>query len=377
MSAWPGKFVIGLTGNIATGKSVVRKMLEHLGAQGIDADALAHRAMAKGAPGYQAVVDIFGKWVVGADGQIDREKLGRLTFADPEAMAQLEAVIHPLVGQALDILIRRSPQQVVVIAAIQLIDAGLAAKCDAGGVTYTPPELQLARLMQKRGMSEAAARQRIEAQTPQEKKTAAAKMVIRNDGSFEDTWQQVYIAWQRQFPAVEPEPEPVVTTTAGEFLVQRARPKEAQEIAELINQLSGGQRSVTRSDIMAAFGEKAFMIVKVDNKTTGVVGWRVENLVACTDDVYLDSSVPFVDMLRPLMDEVERASRELQCEASLMFLPTSYHRFEAMFRELGYQQRTVDELGVRAWEEAAVESMPPDSVMFFKQLRQDRVLKPV
>jgi dephospho-CoA kinase len=60
-----------------------------------------------------------------------------------------------------------------------------------------------------------------------------------------------------------------------------------------------------------------------------------------------------------------------------MFLPTSYHRFEAMFRELGYQQRTVDELGVRAWEEAAVESMPPDSVMFFKQLRQDRVLKPV
>ena len=64
MSRWPGKYVIGLTGNIATGKSVVRKMLEHLGAYGIDADALGHRAIAKSAPGYSAVVDTFGRWIL-------------------------------------------------------------------------------------------------------------------------------------------------------------------------------------------------------------------------------------------------------------------------------------------------------------------------
>ena len=73
MSAWQGKYIIGLTGNIATGKSVVRKMLEHLGAYGIDADALSHRAIAQGAPGYQAVVDAFGKWILSKDGQIDRD----------------------------------------------------------------------------------------------------------------------------------------------------------------------------------------------------------------------------------------------------------------------------------------------------------------
>jgi hypothetical protein len=76
MSAWPGKYVIGLTGNIATGKSVVRKMLEHLGAYGIDADALGHRAIAKDAPGYQAVLNTFGKWILAPDEQIDRAKLG-------------------------------------------------------------------------------------------------------------------------------------------------------------------------------------------------------------------------------------------------------------------------------------------------------------
>ena len=91
MSAWPGKYVIGLTGNIATGKSVVRKMLEHLGAYGIDADALSHRAMSRSAPGYQKVVDTFGKWIVASDGQIDRAKLSRVVFPDPEAMRSLGA----------------------------------------------------------------------------------------------------------------------------------------------------------------------------------------------------------------------------------------------------------------------------------------------
>ena len=145
MSAWSGKFVIGLTGNIGTGKSVVRKMLEHLGAYGIDADALANRAIAKGSPGYQPVADLFGRWILDSDDQIDRAKLGRLVFSNPDALESLEKVIHPLVGQALDILIRRSRQEVVVIEAIKLIEAGLAKKCDSLWVTYAQQEQQILR----------------------------------------------------------------------------------------------------------------------------------------------------------------------------------------------------------------------------------------
>jgi dephospho-CoA kinase len=76
VSKWVGKYVIGLTGNIGTGKSVVRRMLEHLGAYSIDADKLAHRAIAKGAPGYAPVVQTFGRWILAADGQIDRARIG-------------------------------------------------------------------------------------------------------------------------------------------------------------------------------------------------------------------------------------------------------------------------------------------------------------
>ena len=105
MSNWPGKIILGLTGNIATGKSVVRRMLEHLGAYTIDADALAHRVISKGAPGYQPVLDKFGTWLLDKDGQIDRVKLGKLVFADGQALAQLEDIVHPYVGQAVDMLL--------------------------------------------------------------------------------------------------------------------------------------------------------------------------------------------------------------------------------------------------------------------------------
>ena len=149
MSKWAGKTVIGLTGNIGTGKSVVRRMLEHLGAYGIDADALAHRAIAKGAPGYQQVVQMFGRWVLAADGQIDRARLGKVVFSDPQALAELEKIIHPLVDQAIDILVRRATQPVVVIEAIKLLEVGLGKKCDSIWVPYAPAQEQAARLEQK------------------------------------------------------------------------------------------------------------------------------------------------------------------------------------------------------------------------------------
>jgi dephospho-CoA kinase len=377
MSAWPGKFVIGLTGNIGTGKSVVRKMLEHLGAYGIDADALANRAIAKGSPAYLPVVDLFGKWILDSNDQIDRVKLGRLVFSDPDALESLEKVVHPLVGQAVDILIRRSRQEVVVVEAIKLIEAGLAKKCDSLWVTYAPQEQQIARLVQKRGMPEASAIQRIQAQPPQEDKVIVADVVIRNDHDFENTWMQVVMAWNNLFPATEVEPVEVTAAAAGEFVVHRARPREAEDIAVLITQLSRGARKLTRQDVMAAFGEKAFLLLKVNGRPLGLAGWKVENLVACTDDVFIDKSLGFIEALGVMMSEVERVSRELQCEISLLFLPVDSGDQEPSLQALGYQQRTIQSLGVRAWQEAAQESMPARSMMLFKQLRQDRVLRPV
>ena len=377
MSAWPGKYVIGLTGNIATGKSVVRKMLEHLGAYGIDADALSHRAIALGAPGYGPAVEQFGKWILQPDGQIDRARLSRVVFADPEALSRLEAIIHPLVRQAVDVLVRRSSHKVVVIEAIKLLESPLLAGCDSLWVTAAAPDTQLARLVQKRSMPEGIAHQRITVQASQDVKIAAADVVIYNDGSFDDTWQQVTAAWQKKVPGAQLAPAAQARPAKGVLSVEHGRPRHAEEIVALINRLSMGQRNLSRADIMAAFGEKAFMLLRTGGQLVGLAGWKVENLVARTGDFYFEPDLVLAKALRLIMEEVERSSRELQCEISLMFLPPELTSQEAIWKSLGYQPRTPQSLGVSAWQEAAQESMPPGSTLFFKQLRKDRVLRPV
>jgi dephospho-CoA kinase len=377
MSAWQDKFVIGLTGNIATGKSVVRKMLEHLGAYGIDADALGRRAIAEDAPGYQPVVDTFGKWIVASDGQIDRAKLARVVFSDPQALARLESIVHPLVGQAVDLLVRRSRHKVVVVEAIKLLESGLGAACDSIWVTVAPENIQLARLVQKRGMAQADAWQRIHAQPPQKDKQAAADVVIHNDLGFEQTWEQVEAAWQETFASAEAAQMQPQAVPENSLLVGRARLQQAKEIADFVTGHSKGRRSMTKDDVIAAFSEKAFLLLRRDGRLVGTVGWQVENLVARTSDVYLERGISLEKAMSLLIGEVERASHELQCEASLLFLPPSLARHEAVWRNLYYEPRTIQSLNVRAWQEAAQESMPKGTVLLFKQLRKDRVLRPV
>ena len=203
MSNWPGKYVIGLTGNIATGKSVVRIMLEQLGAYTMDADALSHQAMLKGAPGYWKVMDTFGKWILDNDGEIDRARLGRHVFNDPGALQQLEEIIHPLVEHDMDLMIQHAHQRVIVIEAIKLLEGKLAGALDTVWVTYAPEPIQKARLMQTRKMTEQDALQRIHAQPPQELKTAAANVVIDTSGSIEETWKQAVSAWKAIPPVHE------------------------------------------------------------------------------------------------------------------------------------------------------------------------------
>lgn len=387
MSKWAGKYVIGITGNIGTGKSVVRKMLEHLGAYGIDADALGHRAIAKGAPGYQKVINTFGNWVIGADDQIDRQKLARLVFSDYEALGKLEAIIHPLVNQAIDYMIQRSSQAVIAIEAIKLIEARISTHCDSVWVSYAPPEVQLVRLMQNRRMTESDARQRIYAQAPQEEKIAKAQVVIKNIGSFEDTWKQVNAAWSKFIPGAAQQPpaaaqaqatEPgPVSSLLGELNIVRGNPRNSADIAAIINRLTVRKTPLTREDIMAAFGEKAYFLLQVGKTMVGVIGWQVENLVSRTLDIVIDPAVSPLQALPVLVNEMEQASRDLQCEASLIFAPPDLAQYDTLWHSLGYERRAPQQLGILAWQEAALESQPLDTVLLFKKLRQDRILRPI
>nr|MBN1229763.1 dephospho-CoA kinase [Anaerolineae bacterium] len=384
---WPEKTVIGITGNIATGKSVVRRMLEHLGAFGIDADGLVHRAMSPGAPAYLPVVEMFGKWILTSGGQIDRKRLGMIAFNDRSAMAALEKITHPVVLQVIDILIRRSKQKVVVIEAIKLFESGLAGHCDAVWVVDAPSDIQLQRLVKAKKLSEAEAKLRIAVQPLQEEKRKQATLVIDNGGGYEKTWlavQQAYNALMglEQAPE-EPEAEPVVARQAAavevreeDLSVKRGGPQDARDIAAYMNALDGS--SLSRMDILVRFGQKAYMLLYGGDQIVGIAGWQVENLIARVDEFSLLPGVPVNKAVKDLTDTIEKAAFDLQSEIVLVFLSNKVSRdIRHAVLGAGYEIKTVAELRVPDWREAAEESTPPDSLMFYKRIREDRVLEPI
>ena len=182
--------VIGLTGGIGSGKSTVAKRLADLGALSIDADKVGHEVYLPGTPGFAAVVDAFGKDVVAADGTIDRRALGAKVFAEPTALARLNAIVHPRIADAirerLASLRASGEKRPVVLEAAVLIEAGWQPLVDEVWVVVVPPATAIERLAQGRGLSREDATKRIAAQLTNEVRSVGAHLVIANDGSLED-----------------------------------------------------------------------------------------------------------------------------------------------------------------------------------------------
>ena len=184
---------VALTGGIATGKSHVRAEFDALGVPTIDADLLAREAVSPGTPGLASVTKRFGPDILDASGALDRRKLGAVVFTDPAARRDLEQIVHPLVREAIDRWFASlDARHRFAIADIPLLyETGRDREFEAVIVTACPPEIQLRRIVERDGLSEHDARQRIAAQIPIEDKVRRASFVIRTDGAFEDTHRQV------------------------------------------------------------------------------------------------------------------------------------------------------------------------------------------
>jgi dephospho-CoA kinase len=185
---------LGLTGGIASGKSVVGAMLLELGFDVLDADALAHRLIEPGQPAYYEVAREFGPEIVAPNGYINRAKLGVIVFADPAKLARLNAIVHPRVEAAalrqLDDWAHSGKRQAAFVEAALLVEAGYQKILDGLVVTWCRPEQQLERL-RSRGLTEEQARQRIAAQLPIDEKLRYATHKIDCSGTLNETRRQV------------------------------------------------------------------------------------------------------------------------------------------------------------------------------------------
>jgi len=388
VSRWEGKYVIGLTGNIAMGKSLVRRMLEHLGALTIDADGLAQRITDVNAPAYQPVVEMFGKFILQADGQIDRGRLGAIAFAHPDALKTLENITHPVISDAIDTLIAQAKHKVIVVEAIKLLESDLAGMIDSVWVVDSTPENQLKRLMARDRQPEAYARKRISIQNPQVDKLAKADVVITNNGTQNELWTQVSQAWAKigkgtedtqALEAVERvEVQPTATPTQQEitsFDVKRPRPTDFDNIANLINAETGSK--LTRDDIMANFGGKSYLLAEANGQPLGIIAFLVDNLVTRVDEFVISKTAPVEAVGTALIKAMEKASDELQSEIAFVFLPQAAPHLKAVFVGAEYEEKEVSDIKYPAWREAINESKPADTVLLARRLRESLVLKPI
>ena len=198
--------IIGITGNIACGKTTVGHMLLELGVERyIDADAVVHRLYLSGQPIAVKVAQVFGPAVVAADGSVDRKALGALVFYDAEAMQRLEAIVHPAVSMALAReLTLVSDAGIAVIDAVKLLEGGSGAFCQSKWLVVCPEEQELERLMTRGHMSKEEALMRIRAQPSVANRLALVDEVIDNGRSLDETRRQVVAAFERfieRFPA--------------------------------------------------------------------------------------------------------------------------------------------------------------------------------
>ena len=189
-------FVIGLTGNIGSGKSLVRKMLEHLGALGVDADWVTRQASQIGGPAYDSIVARFGKGILDNNGDINRKQLGLQVFSGRKALEDLEEILHPLASVATRRIITQSPLPVVVVEAIKVLESDLAGQCQSIWVVEADERSVYERLERTRGMSPTDARARLAQQTPAAQMKEKADVVINNSASIASAWEQVRAAWQ-------------------------------------------------------------------------------------------------------------------------------------------------------------------------------------
>jgi dephospho-CoA kinase len=192
---------VGLTGGVGSGKSTVAKLLAGHGAVVIDADAIAREVVEPGTPGFDAVVEAFGADIVGPDGRLDRPALAAIVFGDEQRRVQLNAIVHPLVGQrTIEVAQAAAPDAVVVYDIPLLVENDMASGFDFVIVVAADVATRLARL-EARGMAEADARERMAAQASDEQRRAVADAVIENDGSLDDLGAAVDAVWERLLAA--------------------------------------------------------------------------------------------------------------------------------------------------------------------------------
>lgn len=421
-------YVIGLTGNIATGKSTVCSILEQLGARVIDADQIAHAVLKRGTPAWRSVVEAFGYDILQYDGTVDRRKLGGVVFNNAAKLRTLERITHPAVGSELALLVRNAldapgaGDQVVVIEAVKLYEAGMHEYMDALWVVTAPAAEQKRRLIQERGMNESEAEARLRAQPPPDEKLKHADVVIDNGGSIEETRVQVMRAFVALDPSKGGDKTPLMlrwlriappgrqssapdlsqaaraedggardadkstphdgagaetsTPASAEWTVRRAKPGDARLLAELLMRIEARAEPLGRAEMLERLGKYGYWLVGAGERTIALAAWQAENLAAIVRELWVLDDADAPRAFPQLLAAIEAEANQLTCEVVVILVPERAAALARIAAESAeYAPVGLDELH-KLWRSVIEPLRQHDEPMYAKRLRE-MVTKPI
>lgn len=423
-------YLIGLTGNIATGKSTVCDILTQLGARVIDADLVAHAVLRRGSAAWRQLVQAFGYDILQYDGTVDRRKLGALVFDDAEKLQTLEQLTHPAVGTELALMIRDALDEpdadtaILVVEAVKLYESGIHEFMDALWVVTAPRAEQKRRLMQDRGMSQAEAEARLNAQPALKEKLERAAVTIDNGGSIETLRVQVMRAfveinpaqtrdktallqkWLRLAPApptiesapaasepleTSPAPPPAIEPTSAtsepaetpapiarepEWSVRRARPADARMLSELLARIEGRDEPIGREEMLERFGKFGYWLAYTDDQPIALAAWQAENLAAIVRELWAENDAYAARAFPPLLAAIQAEANALTCEVVALVVPARAAPLAAIAAQTaGYASSDVAQLH-KLWRSVIEPLLTDNATLYTKQLREI-VTKPI
>lgn len=408
-------YLIGLTGNIATGKSTVCEILQQLGARIIDADLVAHAVLRRGTPAWQQLIHAFGYDILNYDGSVDRRKLGAVVFSDASKLRTLEQITHPAVGTELALLVRdaaRAPDaanMILVVEAVKLFESGIYEYMDALWVVTTPPAEQKRRLMQERGLSENEADARLQAQPPLEEKLKRANVVIDNGGSIEELRVQVMRNFVQINPATAgdktallqrwlrletaappvasiiaettPAPEPVAEPAPAadsepEWSVRRARPADARQLAEVLSRIEERSEPIGRAEMLERFGKFGYWTVRAGETVIALAAWQAENLAAIVRELWAENTAHAERAFPLLLQAIETEANALTCEVVAIVVPERAAELAQLAAQTcSYEITSVEQLH-KLWRSVIEPLLTENETLYTKQLREI-VTKPI
>jgi len=337
--------LLGITGNVASGKSAVRQYLENEGALTIDADLLAQSTYLPGMPAYEPILETFGRDICYSDGQINRSRLGKIVFKDPGALRELEAIVHPLVTQGIEEIIARSNADLVVVEAIKLFEAGLHERCDEVWAVVAQDAIRQERLMNTRGLTEADAWLRVTSQSPQEEKARRSDYVINTDGSYQSTYDQTMNGAKRLMSAASAQ----IISRDGEVF-RALRPEDFSAARALLNRFF--PQTWEDEDIYRSLSHRSVLAGFRDGELSSLTSWKLEFFLGLVQSV-----IPYTP-----------ASEEIKSAITTLIIRAGWHLCKGLYvpHDL-LAPSSAKQLGFLPGETAIVDVHPLSTANFLRK----------